>query len=286
MAMQPWNDDRPQTRRIVLGETRVATGGLSIRFATEQIHTTTDWCCRDDTRHLIYVHRAGQLRSMETSLDWGPSGRGLPDVGDIWTVPAGDKCASLVEGDTAEYCEIAIPDHLLSATTLIPRIRHRNPLIHQMVERIYAVADRDDAPARLLTDSVGESLRLVITVMCAVDPPPAVEHRPHTLDAATRSKVIEFLEDSIDSSITLETLAQQAKMPVAAFITAFRAAFHTTPYQFLLDRRFERAKFLLRNTTRTVAEISAMVGYSRPSYFSTAFRRRVGVSPRAYRDRC
>ncbi|WP_324611254.1 helix-turn-helix transcriptional regulator [Mycolicibacterium conceptionense] len=77
-------------------------------------------------------------------------------------------------------------------------------------------------------------------------------------------------------------IAQQAKMPVGVFITAFRAAFHTTPYQYLLDRRFERAKFLLRNTTRPVADISAAVGFSNPGHFSTAFRHRIGVSPRAY----
>ncbi len=283
MAMKPWNDDRPQTRRIVLGETLVATAGLSVRFATEQIHTATDWCCRDDTRHLVFVHRAGSLRSMETDLDWGPSGRGVPEVGDMWLVPAGDKCAALVEGDTAEYCEIAIPSYLLGATTLIPRIKHRNPLIHQIVERIYGVADHNDAPARLLTDSIGETLRRVLTNMCTVDPPPAVERRPDTLDATTRAKIIEFLEDSIDSDITLATMAQQAKMPVGVFITAFRAAFHTTPYQYLLDRRFERAKFLLRNTTRPVADISAAVGFSSPGHFSTAFRHRIGVSPRAYR---
>lgn len=285
MAMKPWNGDRPQTRRVVLGETRVATRGMSVRFATERIDTTTDWCCRDDARHLVFVHRAGRLRSMETDLDWGPSGRGVPEVGDMWVVPAGDKCASLVEGDTAEYCEIAIPDHLLGPPTLIPRVKHRNPLIHQMVEQIYAVADRDDAPARLLTDSVGETLKLVITNMCAVPPPPATQRRRDTLDSATRANIIEFLEDGLDSAITLETLAQQANMPVGVFITAFRAAFHTTPYQYLLDRRFERAKFLLRNTERTVAEISVMVGFSRPGHFSTAFRHRVGVSPRAYRGK-
>ncbi|WP_166908426.1 AraC family transcriptional regulator [Mycobacterium sp. DL440] len=283
--MKPWNDDRPQTRRVVLGETKVATGGMSVRFATERINTTTDWCCFDDTRHLVYVHRAGRLRSMETDLDWGPSGRGVPRVGDMWVVPAGDKCASLVEGDTAEFCEIAIPGQLIGATTLIPRIRHRDPLIHQMVERIYAVTDRDDTLARLLTDSIGETLRLAITNTCTVNPPPQVERRTDTLDAATRSKIIEFLEDSLDAGITLETLARQANMSVAVFITAFRAAFHTTPYQYLLDRRIERAKSLLRHTTRTVTEIGAMVGFSRPSHFSTAFRRRVGVSPRAYRNR-
>ena len=113
---------------------------MGLRSLTEQIDTTTDWCCFDDTRHLIFVHRAGRLRSMETDLDWGPSGRSLPSVGDVWVVPAGDKCSSLVEGDTAGYCEIAVPDHLLGETTLIPRVKHHDPLIHQMVERIHDVA--------------------------------------------------------------------------------------------------------------------------------------------------
>ncbi|WP_280835083.1 helix-turn-helix transcriptional regulator [Mycolicibacterium frederiksbergense] len=283
--MKPWNGDRPQTPRIVLGEKAVTTRGLSVRFATEQIHTTTDWCCLDDTRHLVYVHRAGRLRSMETDLDWGPSGRALPSVGDMWVVPAGDKCASLVEGDTAGYCEIAIPDRLLGATTLIPRIKHRDPLIHQMVERIYAVADRDDAVARLLTDSVGETLRLLIADKYTEAPPIRTRRRPDTMDSATRSMIVAFLEDGIDSEITLETLARQASMSVSGFIKAFRAAFHTTPYQFLLDLRINRAKSLLLNTTRTVTEISAMVGFSTPNHFATAFRNRVGVSPRAYRSR-
>ncbi|WP_165612144.1 helix-turn-helix transcriptional regulator [Mycolicibacterium setense] len=285
MALKPWNEDRPLTRRVVLGETAVATRGLSLRFATEQIDTTTDWCCFDDTRHLIFVHRAGRLRSMETDLDWGPSGRSLPSVGDVWVVPAGDKCSSLVEGDTAGYCEIAVPDHLLGETTLIPRVKHHDPLIHQMVERIHDVAEREDALARLLTDSIGETLRLLISDNYAVAPPPKTQRRPDSLDAATRSRIIEFLEDSLDSEIRLETLAQQAKMSVGSFIKAFRAAFHTTPYQYLMDRRIDRAKTLLLNTPRTVTEISAMVGFSTPNHFATAFRHRVGVSPRAYRDR-
>ncbi|QRY53270.1 helix-turn-helix transcriptional regulator [Mycolicibacterium septicum] len=285
MALKPWNGERPQTRRILLGERAVGTRGLSLRYATEQIHASTDWCCYDDARHLVYVHRAGRLRSMETDLDWGPSGRALPCVGDIWVVPAGDKCASLVIGDTAAYCEIAIPDQLLGETTLIPRVKHRDPLIHQMVERILEVSDREDALARLLGDSIGETLRLLITDTYTVNPPPPVRHLPDTLDSATRAMLIEFLEDSPDSEISLETLAQRAKMPVGVFIKAFRAAFHTTPYQFLLGRRIERAKSLLLNTKSSITEISAMVGFSTPNHFATAFRHRVGVAPSKYRGR-
>ncbi|OMB82719.1 AraC family transcriptional regulator, partial [Mycolicibacterium conceptionense] len=197
-------------------------------------------------------------------------------------VPAGDKCASLVEGSTAEYCEIAIPSHVLGETTLVPRVKHHDPPIHQMVERLHDVADRDDALARLLTDSIAETLRLLVRDKYAEAPPKQRQHR--AFDAATRRMLVEYLTDSIDSEITLETLAQQAKMSVGNFIKAFRDAFHTTPYQFLLDRRIDRAKTLLLNTQRTVTEIGAMVGFSTPNHFATAFRHRVGVSPSSYRN--
>ncbi|WP_327170898.1 AraC family transcriptional regulator [Mycolicibacterium fortuitum] len=256
---------------------------MSIRFATEQIDTTAEWCCLDKDRHLLFLHRAGKVRSIKTDPDWGPTGRALPKVGDIWVVPAGDECTARVCGDTVEYCEIAIPDHVLGAPTLVPRIKHRNSLIHQMVEHIYAIADRDDTAARLLTDSVAETMRLLIRDKYAEAPPKSREHR--TFDTQTRTMLVDYLNDSLDSDIHLDALAQLTGMSVHAFIGAFRRAFHATPYQFLLDLRIDRAKTLLLTTQQTVAEIASSVGFSTPSHFATAFRRRVGVSPSAYRHR-
>lgn len=282
--MKPWDGSRPLSQRTVLGQRSVTARGLSLRFATEQIDRATDWCCVDETRHLIYVHRLGRLRSMETDLDWGPSGRGVPRIGDIWVVPAGDRCASLVEGDTAAYCEIAIPDRVLGATSLIPRIKHRDPTVHHVVEKIHQVADRDDAVAGLLRDSLVETLRLLIADTYTLVAPPRAEHGRGALDGATRATIVEYLEDSLDSAITLEVLARLARMSVSNFIKAFKATFHTTPHQFLLDLRIDRAKTLLLTSAETVTEISVRVGFSTPNHFATAFKHRVGVSPRAYRD--
>nr|WP_231965595.1 helix-turn-helix transcriptional regulator [Mycobacterium sp. E802] len=72
-------------------------------------------------------------------------------------------------------------------------------------------------------------------------------------------------------------------MSVGAFTQAFRKAFHTTPYQFALDRRIARAQTLLLTTSQSITEIAARVGFSNPSHFATAFKRRVGISPRGYR---
>ncbi|OBK01751.1 AraC family transcriptional regulator, partial [Mycolicibacterium conceptionense] len=210
------------TPRVVLEHKDVAARGMSFNFATELIAEPTDWCSFSDTHHLVYVYRGGAMHSMQTALDWGPSGRMLPTVGDIWWKPVGVPCAALVQGDVAGYCEIAIPRRVIGDTALLPRIKYRDPLMHHLVEEIYSVADRDDALARLLTDSVAETLRLLVRDKYAEAPPRRTEYRANVLDSATRSRLIEFLEDSIDSEITLETLAQQAKMSVGNFIKAFR----------------------------------------------------------------
>ncbi|QZH62385.1 AraC family transcriptional regulator [Mycolicibacterium farcinogenes] len=283
MRMKPWDGDRPMTPRVVLEHKDVAARGMSFNFATELIAEPTDWCSFSDTHHLVYVYRGGAMHSMQTALDWGPSGRMLPTVGDIWWKPVGVPCAALVQGDVAGYCEIAIPRRVIGDTALLPRIKYRDPLMHHLVEEIYSVADRDDALARLLTDSVAETLRLLVRDKYAEAPPKQRQHR--ALDAATRRMLVEYLTDSLDSDVHLDSLAQLAGMPVQGFIGAFRRAFHTTPYQFLLDLRIDRAKTLLLTTSQTIAEIAVSVGFSTPSHFATAFRRRVGISPSSYRRR-
>lgn len=281
--MKPWDGDRPQTPRIVLEKKDVVARGLSFTFATEQISTPTDWCSVDFGNHLMYVYRHGAMRSMQTLLDWGPSGRVPPGVGDIWWKPAGVACAALVHGDTAGYCEIAIPGPAIGDTALIPRIKYTNPLVHHLVEQIYGATGRDDVMARLLTDSAAETLRLLI-IETHTEERPRKRPRPRVLDADTRSNIVEYLSDAVDSEITVDELARLADMPVSVFIKAFRQAFRTTPYQFLLDRRIDRAKALLLTTPRPVAEIARAVGFATPNHFATAFKSRVGVTPTAFRQ--
>ncbi len=281
MGMKPWDGDRPLTPRVVLDHKDVAARGLSFNFATEKISAPTDWCSFSDTHHLVYVYRGGAMHSMQTALDWGPTGQILPKPGEIWWKPAGIPCAALVQGDVAGYCEIAIPRHTIGDTALLPRIKYRDVLVHYLVEELYSVADRDDAVARLLTDSVAETMRLLIRDKYTDAPPKPRELR--VLDTATRAMLVAYLNDSLDAEIHLDALAQLAGMSVQGFIAAFRRDFHTTPYQYLLDLRTDRAKTLLLDTSRSIAEISSAVGFSTPSHFATAFKRRVGISPSAYR---
>jgi AraC-like DNA-binding protein len=78
-------------------------------------------------------------------------------------------------------------------------------------------------------------------------------------------------------------VARAAHASPAHFSRGFKAAFGETPHQYLLTRRIERAKHLLRTTSMPVTEVSLEVGCRSLGSFSAAFKRIVGVTPTDYR---
>jgi AraC-like DNA-binding protein len=69
------------------------------------------------------------------------------------------------------------------------------------------------------------------------------------------------------------------------FSRSFRAAFGETPYSYLMTRRIERAKALLRRGDLTVTEVCFEVGCTSLGSFSARFTELVGESPSSYRAR-
>lgn len=85
--------------------------------------------------------------------------------------------------------------------------------------------------------------------------------------------------------LDVPALARAAHMSAGHFSRSFRAAFGETPYSYLMTRRIERAKALLRRGDLTVTEVCFAVGCSSLGSFSTRFAELVGESPSAYRAR-
>ena len=85
------------------------------------------------------------------------------------------------------------------------------------------------------------------------------------------------------SSLDIPLLASIACVSEAHFIRSFRATFGETPHRYLQRRRVERAMFMLRETARSITDISFDVGFESLGTFSRTFHEIVGISPRAYR---
>jgi AraC-like DNA-binding protein len=80
-------------------------------------------------------------------------------------------------------------------------------------------------------------------------------------------------------------LARAALMSTAHFSRRFRAAYGESPYSYVMTRRIERAKSLLRRGDMTVTDVCLEVGCASLGSFSASFTRMVGETPTAYRAR-
>jgi AraC-like DNA-binding protein len=85
--------------------------------------------------------------------------------------------------------------------------------------------------------------------------------------------------------LDVPAMAQTALMSPAHFSRQFRAAYGETPYSYLMTRRIERAKALLRRGDLSVTDVCMAVGCTSLGSFSSRFTELVGQSPSAYRAR-
>ncbi len=85
--------------------------------------------------------------------------------------------------------------------------------------------------------------------------------------------------------LDVPALARTAFMSPAHFSRRFREAYSETPYSYLMTRRIERAKALLRRGDLSVTDVCFAVGCTSLGSFSARFTEIVGETPSAYRAR-
>ena len=90
-----------------------------------------------------------------------------------------------------------------------------------------------------------------------------------------------FLHDALAAKISLDDLAEHARLDKFHLVRAFRTEVGLPPYEYLTHLRVARARELLRSGTR-VAEAAQVVGFYDESQLHRHFRRIVGITPGAY----
>jgi transcriptional regulator GlxA family with amidase domain len=104
-------------------------------------------------------------------------------------------------------------------------------------------------------------------------------------DLARLRKARDVMDRDYARPLDVPALARVALMSPGHFQRSFRAAYGETPYGYLMTRRIERAKALLRRGDLTVTEVCFEVGCTSLGSFSSRFSELVGESPSAYRAR-
>lgn len=92
-----------------------------------------------------------------------------------------------------------------------------------------------------------------------------------------------YIDQHFKESLSLGQLAEQAHMDKYYLAHTFKQEYGISPINYMITRKIVESKYLLAETDLSLAQISQMLGFSSPSYFSQAFRKTQGISPMDYR---
>ncbi len=117
-----------------------------------------------------------------------------------------------------------------------------------------------------------------------------VRHTNYSLSIAPSRKINKecgvvkrYIDANYKQSITLDMLAEISHMSKYYLIHSFQSFTGLSPINYLIARRIDESKTLLEIADYSISQISGIVGFSSPSYFSQVFKKLVGVSPADYR---
>ncbi len=92
-----------------------------------------------------------------------------------------------------------------------------------------------------------------------------------------------YFNEHYSEDISIDEYAQNNHVSVSWFIRNFKHCTGSTPMQYILSKRIYNAEILLQDSTYNITEISEIVGYENPLYFSRIFKKVKGLSPSEYR---
>jgi AraC family transcriptional regulator len=240
--------------------------------------------------HVLVMHLGGDKRVSR-------SGAGLRQVfsvplGGLTIIPAGCAFDWRTEGPI-DFAHLYIAPDRLNRTVgavferdpspfvLHDKVGADDPLLRALTAAILREVEAKTAP-RAYLESLFESA-LVQIVQRHSNVGDMRQIARHTLAPTRLRRVLEHIETSLCGDLELKALADVAGLSPFHFSRAFHKAVGEPPLAYVMRRRMQIARTLLRTTTLPIADVAARAGFNSSSYFATAFRRHAERSPSDYR---
>ena len=170
-----------------------------------------------------------------------------------------------------------------SGAELVPRFAILDPLLEQLAIAITNALRDGAAEDALYIDTVAQMMAVHLARSHSSRSRPARILPVRPLSGWKMRRVIEYIEDNLEGDLSLQAMAAEVDISPLYLARAFKSAVGQSPHQYVLARRIERAKELLRNTDLPVVDVALSSGFSSQSHLSHWFIRQVGVSPAVYR---
>ena len=209
--------------------------------------------------------------------------------GDIAFRPRNRKLRSDLPGgrfiqilQSRETYENLVPELLRDGTVhLEPQDAFTDPLIEQIAATL-----ANEIAGGFVDGILADALNTALAVQVMrrfVDRSALILEPSNGLSRERLKRVRDYIETHLDDRLTLTDLAGVACLSPYHFSRSFKQAVGVGPQRYVMQRRLDRAKTLMRRTNQPLASIAQEVGFVDQSHLTSMFRRETGVTPGRYR---
>lgn len=244
----------------------------------EEVHETVQVCVPLE-RALYSVTRQSEI-GRTIAQDLGAR--------DVLVVPIGQPHA-VVWRRSADIVSFQMSESFIaqalgvSAVRLQDAVTLRDPFISQAAAKLRDSLSEGGLPSLAFAEAIATVIayRIGLGAATAGAGIRAQKNAP-PFPATQLARIESYIEERLDQSISLSSLADQTGLSMWHFIRRFNASFGLSPHAFITQRRLARAQNLLAKSNLSITEIALEVGMSH-SHFSRSFLAEFGLSPREFR---
>jgi AraC family transcriptional regulator len=241
--------------------------------------------------HLLVVHRNGPasvsltLAGRSTVKQVGAGGSTLCPGGEGFKVRIFDTVDSAHIYLRHEMIERVVDQRSIATaiTPVQPFFGIHDPLIEQLAFACVAMLDSPSKSAAFYVDQLAWAMAAHLVEahgVCANAP--STRHYPGLTDRQLK-RAKEYMLEHMDGRLGIEDLAAAASLSPVYFARQFKLRTGSTPHRHLRSLRVKRAKDLLRNDCRSIAEIALTCGFCHQEHMTRVFRAECGTTPAVFR---
>ncbi|WP_416139176.1 helix-turn-helix domain-containing protein [Halomonas sp. HK25] len=180
-----------------------------------------------------------------------------------------------------EQMEVASPKECLWS---LATSGFNEALIHELVHRLWRANLSSDSACELLLSSYKIAIIHALSQRWSETHEKVVSAKVKLSKAQLRY-VLEFIRHNLGEPLSVESLAHSLRLSPFHFARMFKNSTGHSPYSYVQSLRIDKAKDLLTTSPMSVSAVADRLGFSSQSYFSRAFKAKVGCSPDKFRRR-
>ncbi|WP_439345801.1 helix-turn-helix domain-containing protein [Vacuolonema iberomarrocanum] len=251
--------------------------------------------CYTKERHTLFMNLTARPIHYVQMQD-GKTHTGLYRKGDFTITPAGMQFSARWQGD--ENClRIQLSDRFIRSVAqetlagdsdrlaLLPTFQSRDPQIEAIATMFLTELQQEQPGGALYRESLANLLTVHLLRQHGMTQPQLPSYEGG-LPPRQLSQVLDYIDTYLQQDIKLADLADLVGLSSFHFVRLFKQSMGSSPHQYLIQQRIERAKRLLQQTDQSIMNVALDCGFNSHSHLSKRFRQLTGMTPKAYRASC